>query len=90
MEFSERCIQTLEKEGFLNISEQSRGSLTGTQSFPAAATPTALIVTDGSLTVTFAATLHSLYVGDRLDIPPAVPYSITAGPTGYQLIFGEN
>lgn len=89
MEFSERCIQTLENEGFSSVSEQSCGADTLPQSFPAAAAALAMIVTDGSLTVAHGSTSRILKVGDRLDIPAHIPYSITSGASGYQLIFGE-
>ncbi len=89
MEFSERGIQTLEKEGFSSVSELV-GSPDVVQSFPEALSPVALLVTDGMLTVVYGSTTRHLQVGDRLDIPSSVPYVISAGPTGYQLIFGEN
>jgi hypothetical protein len=80
MEFSERCIATLEKEGFSSISEEVAAFA---EKDGLSQTSTSLVVTDGSLTVLYGGISHSVHVGDRLDIPAAAPYSLTAGPNGY-------
>jgi glyoxylate utilization-related uncharacterized protein len=89
MELSERCIAQLEKENWLHIYEQ--------QDKPGSAYPlhshqhtVVILVTEGSMTVTTNEMVQILRTGDRLDIPPATPHTIVAGPTGCQYVVGEN
>lgn len=88
MELSERCIQTLEKEGFNNVYE--------TQDAPEAIYEehihkgrVTVFVTEGSFAITMAGQVTNLVAGDRCNIPPNVPYSALVGPAGCQLVIGE-
>jgi quercetin dioxygenase-like cupin family protein len=88
MELSERCIQTLEKEGFPSVYEVQdapeaiyeehihKGKVT-------------LFVTEGAFEITFLEQTKRLLAGDRVDIPKGTPYSALVGPTGCQLVVGE-
>ncbi|MCB9811186.1 MAG: cupin domain-containing protein [Candidatus Nomurabacteria bacterium] len=88
MELSERCIQTLEKEGFITIYEESEASgathETHTHSYNVA-----LFVTEGMLEVTINGETKELKAGDRANIPANAPHSTTAGPNGCQFVMGE-
>lgn len=88
MELSERCIQTLEKEGFPYVYEL--------KDKPGAVYPVrrhedkvSIFVTEGSLELEIANNKHRLQAGNRFDIPPLVPYSGIAGPLGCQYVVGE-
>ena len=88
MELSERCIQTLEKEGFTYVYEaqdapeaiyeehQHQGKV-------------AIFVAEGSFEITVANKPRNLMAGDRFNIAPATPYSAVVGPHGCQLVIGE-
>ena len=88
MELSERCIQTLEKEGFNNVYE--------TQDAPEAIYEehihkgkVTIFVTEGSFEITISGQTTNLAAGDRFNIPQNVPYSALVGPFGCQLVIGE-
>lgn len=88
MELSERCIQTLEKDGFPFVYE--------TQDAPGAIyeehshqDKVAVFVTEGSFELTISDRLQVLKAGDRFNIPKSTPYSAVVGPQGCQLVVGE-
>lgn len=88
MELSERCIQTLEKEGFTYVYE--------TQDAPEAIYEehihkgkVVVFVTEGSFAISISGKSVNLVAGDRYTIPPEVPYSALVGPNGCQLVIGE-
>ncbi len=88
MELSERCIQTLEKEGFVNIFEE--------QDAPEAIYPehshkekVAIFITEGSIEITVLGVVKLLGAGDRFNFPPNTPYSIIVGKNGCQFVIGE-
>ena len=88
MELSERCIKTLEAEGYEFIDEQhhARGTILPVVT---AATTTCLFVTEGSIILTYAGLVQSLTIGNQATIPPHTPYSIMVGKVGCQLVIGE-
>jgi quercetin dioxygenase-like cupin family protein len=88
MELSERCIQTLEKEGFNYVYE--------TQDAPEAIYEehvhkgkVTIFVTEGAFEITVAGQVTNLVAGERYSIPPTVPYSAVVGSMGCQLVIGE-
>lgn len=88
MELSERCIKTLEKEGFTYVYEH--------QDAPGAIyeelkheDKVSLFVTEGSFEITISKQVKNLIAGDRFDIAPGVPYSAVVGTSGCQLVIGE-
>jgi quercetin dioxygenase-like cupin family protein len=88
MELSERCIATLEKEGFTYVYE--------TQDAPGAIyeehtheNKVTLFITEGSFEITLPSGMKALTAGDRIDIPRAIPYSALVGKDGCQLVVGE-
>ncbi len=88
MELSERCIQTLEKEGFARVYEESypAGQALPERSFE---TKVSIFVTEGTYTITVKDKTQVLQAGDRLNIPPNTPYSAVVGLAGCQLVMGE-
>ena len=88
MELSERCIQTLETEGYNSIDEQqyAPGTILPTV---IATSKTAIIVTDGTITVTYSDIVHTLNSSERITIPAQIPYSILVGGMRCQLVVGE-
>lgn len=88
MELSERCIQTLEKEGFATIYEESEvaGATHGTHTH---AYDVALFVTEGVLEITLNGEKKELKAGDRINIPQNTPHSAMPGPNGCQYVVGE-
>lgn len=88
MELSERCIQTLEKEGFSTIYEDSESS-SATHKTYTHRYKVALFVTEGSLQVTINGVVKTLNAGDRINIPANTPHSTIAGSNGCQLVIGE-
>jgi quercetin dioxygenase-like cupin family protein len=88
MELSERCIETLEKEGFISVYEwqDKPGTIYPEHSHIDKVT---MFVTEGSVDFTIAGTTHTLRSGDRFDVPPSVPHSAVAGPQGCQYVIGE-
>ncbi|MEZ4103916.1 MAG: cupin domain-containing protein [Candidatus Paceibacterota bacterium] len=88
MELSERCIQTLEKEGFITIYEESEtsGATHETHIHPY---NVALFVTEGVLKVTINGETKELKAGDRVDIPANTQHSAVAGTDGCQYVVGE-
>jgi mannose-6-phosphate isomerase-like protein (cupin superfamily) len=88
MELSERCIKTLEKEGFPYIYEwsDSPNTVYETHSHQDKVT---LFVTEGTITFTFAGETKQLRAGDRINVPPRIPHSALVGPAGCQLVVGE-
>ena len=89
MELSERCIAQLEQEGFVHIYEwqEESGSLFNDRVHTM---PTALYITEGSVDITLQGITKTLSTGERLDIPPGIPYSTVAGPNGCQYVAGEH
>lgn len=88
MELSERCIATLEKEGFPHIYEW--------QDAPDTVYPehvhqdkVAIFITEGSLELTIDGKTHSLRPGDRFDVPPKTSHSAVVGSQGCQYVVGE-
>ena len=88
MELSERCIATLEKEGFPFVYE--------TQDAPGAIYEehrhegkVSLYVTEGLFEITLAGETKALVAGERVDIPKDTPYSALVGPQGCQLVVAE-
>jgi len=88
MELSERCIQTLEKEGFTTIYEDSESPNT-TYETHTHEYKVAVFVTEGSLEITVNDVVKILQAGGRADIPANAPHSTIAGPEGCQLVMGE-
>ena len=88
MELSERCIQTLEKEGFPYVYEwqDKPGELYSEHLHQGKVT---IFITEGSLELTIDNHVHLLRPGDRFDIPPQTLHSATAGPHGCQYVVGE-
>ena len=89
MELSERCIQTLEKEGFSTIYEDSESPNTTHETY-SHKYKVAIFVTEGSLEVTINDKVKTLQAGGRIDIPANTPHSTVAGLNGCQLVIGEN
>lgn len=88
MELSEKCIQTLEKEGFTYVYE--------TQDAPEAIyeqhqhqDKVTIFITEGVFDITVGSQTKSLSAGDRFNIPPATPYSAVVGPFVCQMVIGE-
>ena len=89
MELSERCIQTLEKEGFPFVYEtqDAPGAIYEEHKHDGRVT---LFVTEGSFSVTLLGVTKDLLPGERVDIPKDTPYSALVGPEGCQLVVGED
>jgi hypothetical protein len=88
MELSERCIQTLEKEGFLHVYE--RQDKPGKVYLPHQhQDKVTIIVTEGSLELSIKGEMYSLRAGGRIDILPGTEHSATAGLSGCQYVVGE-
>jgi len=88
MELSERIIATLEAEGCSSVYEETLGAY-ATSSLHTALTPIVLVVTDGSIEVTFDNSPHIFEPGNRLDVPANTSYSIIAGKAGCNYVVGE-
>jgi hypothetical protein len=88
MELSERCIQTLEKEGFTNVYETQDAPLAIYEEHQHQGKVT-VFVAEGSFEIKVGAQSKNLMAGDRFNIPPATPYSAVVGPYGCQLVIGE-
>jgi mannose-6-phosphate isomerase class I len=88
MELSERSIQTLEKEGFTSIYEESR---TPGQVFYIKSTesPLVIFVTEGSLLISIGNEIKELLPGNRYNVPPNTSLVATAGTQGCQYVIGE-
>jgi hypothetical protein len=88
MELSERIIATLESQGYSSIDEQhyALNTLISPAPFESAAI---IYVTDGTAEIAVAGVSHFLSLGESVPIPPRVPYSVTAGPNGCQIVIGE-
>lgn len=88
MELSERCIKTLEKEGFLHIFEwhDSEGTVYEEHTHQDKVT---IFVTEGSLHLFIGSEKVLLKAGDRYNIPPLTPHYGVVGPEGCQLVIGE-
>jgi quercetin dioxygenase-like cupin family protein len=88
MELSECIIATLETEGCTTVSEETLGahSLLPRN---ASSTQIAIVVTDGSIEITFNDNVQILEPGNRLDIPADTPYSINSGKAGCNYVVGE-
>ena len=88
MELSERCIQVLEKEGFLYVYEwkDEAGTIYPVHNHQDKVT---IFVTEGTVEIVINGQSQSLKAGDRLDIPPQVPHSGVVGMQGCQYVVGE-
>lgn len=88
MELSERFIQTLEKEGFDSVYEWQDvpDTFYSIHSHPNKVT---VYVTDGSLIIDIEGRKKVVAAGQRFDIPPETPHSVTASETGAIYIVGE-
>lgn len=88
MELSERCIKTLENEGFTTVYEgqQIAGFVFELINM---AGIMAIYVTEGSLLLPSNNETKQFLPGDRFDIPPSVSQLVTAGPAGCQYVIGE-
>jgi quercetin dioxygenase-like cupin family protein len=88
MELSERCIATLEKEGFEHIYEwqDTAGTIYSEHSHAGKVT---LFITDGSIELTIYKQIHVLKTGDRFDVSPHTSHSAIIGPNGVQFVVGE-
>lgn len=88
MELSERCIQTLEKEGFPFVYEwKDKPGMEYSEQTPQH--KVSVCVTEGVLFVVRAGISHEYVAGSRCDLLPGIPYLITVGPTGCQYVIGE-
>jgi quercetin dioxygenase-like cupin family protein len=85
MELSERCIQTLEKEGFPSVYEwkDEPGTVHELHEHQGKVT---IFITEGTVEITLDGAKHDLQTGDRLNIPPHVPHSAVLG---CQYVVGE-
>ena len=88
MELSERCIQTLEKEGFTHVYERSEAPDT-TCPERSHQDKVTIFISEGSLQVDIAGEQKALRAGERINIPPNTPHSVVVGPDGCQLVIGE-
>lgn len=88
MELSERCIQTLEKEGFPFVYEwkDEPGTVYPEHKHQDKVT---IFVTEGSLELTIKGEKHLLRAGDCFNIPPNTGHSGIVGPQGCQYVVGE-
>lgn len=88
MELSERCIQTLEKEGFTSVYEWSDepGVVYDEHQHQDRVT---IFITEGSLAIEINGEIKNLLPGDRFDVPPQVPHRGVVGPSGCQYVVGE-
>lgn len=88
MELSERCLQTLEREGWPHVYEWSDAP--GTEySEHSHQDRVVIFVTEGSLTLRIGTETEELCAGDRFDIPAQTLHSATVGSHGCQLVVGE-
>ncbi len=88
MELSERCIQTLEKEGWSHIYEwqDKPGAIYEEHSHQG---KVVLFITEGQIDFTINGTTHTLKTGDRFDVSPHTLHSAVVGPQGCQFVVGE-
>lgn len=88
MELSERCIKTLENEGFTSVYEwaDKPGVVYAEHQHKDRVT---IFVTEGSLTLEINGETKQLLPGDRYNVPPQVPHSAVVGPVGCQYVVGE-
>lgn len=88
MELSERCIQTLEKEGFPYVYEwkDEPGTI-----YPEHLHQDKVVmyITEGSIELKIGDRTHLLKAGERFDVPPQVLHSGVVGPLGCQYVVGE-
>ncbi len=88
MELSERCIQTLEKEGFPYVYEWSDKPGTVYQEHSHQDKVTIFLI-EGSIELTINGKTQILKAGDRFNIPPLTPHSAVVGTSGCQYVVGE-
>lgn len=88
MELSERCIQTLENEGFVSVYEWSDppGTVYGEHVHQG---PVTIFVTEGGVVMRIGSETKELRAGDRCDVPVGTPHSAVVGPEGCQYVVGE-
>lgn len=88
MELSERCIATLEKEGWLHIYEwqDKPGVVYEEHSHQGRVV---IFVTEGSLEIKIGNQVKLLRAGDRFDVPVKTPHSAVVGEKGAQYVVGE-
>ena len=88
MELSERYIQTLEKEGYINIEE--RQDLPNEEHAERElASKITVFVTDGSLVFDIDGEKKEIKATERFNLSADKPYSLIAGPEGSIYIYGE-
>lgn len=88
MELSERCIQTLEKEGFTSVYEWTDApGIVYTEHIHQG--PVTIFVTEGDVVLKIGNETKGLRAGDRLDVPVQTPHSAVVGPHGCQYVVGE-
>lgn len=88
MELSERWLQKFEQEGFSSVYEWSDEA--GTVYEPHTHQgKVSLFVTDGSITLRLNGEERTLVAGTRLDVPAGVEHSAIVGPTGWNVVVGE-
>jgi quercetin dioxygenase-like cupin family protein len=88
MELSERCMKTLEDEGFNSVFEWTDPARTEYPEHEHKG-KVALYVTDGSITFDFEGTIKVLKPGDRLDVPVGALHTATVGDRGWTVVVGE-
>jgi quercetin dioxygenase-like cupin family protein len=88
MELSERCIQTLEKEGFRHIFEWHDEPNTVYEPHAHKGKVT-LFLTDGSLTFDFLGKKKELVAPARFDVPVGETHAAIVGPKGAYYVVGE-
>ena len=88
MELSERCLKTLEAEGFASVYEWTDPART---EYPehAHVGKMSLYVTDGSITFDFEGTIKVLKAGDRFDVPIGKLHTAIVGDRGWIVVVGE-
>lgn len=88
MELSERCIQTLENEGFVSVYEWTDAPGVVYEEHVHQG-PVTIFVTDGSLIMKIGKETRELRTGERFDVPMETPHSAVVGPEGCQYVVGE-
>jgi quercetin dioxygenase-like cupin family protein len=88
MELSERCIATLEKEGFAHIYEWQDAPDTVYAEHRHKG-KVSLFVTDGSISIAIDGDTTVYHTGDRVNISPLTEHSAVVGSLGVQLVVGE-
>lgn len=88
MELSERCIETLEKEGFPYVYEWKDGPNTAYLEHVHQG-KVSIFITEGGVEFTLSGVARLQRPGDRFNVPPGLPYSAQVGGGGCQYVIGE-